>query len=476
MPSEADDQRLKTNVASAIEELIRSGALRPGERVPSIRRSSRQHGVSANTVVEAYLALENRGFIEARPKSGFFVRPRLTPVAPRSRAKAARPQLVSVSNLQTRLFDAARMPDVVPFGAAYPAADALPAEKFTRITASIARKRPAECISYDMPPGSEALRREVAKRALEAGTTLTPDEIITTCGGTEALALALRAVTKPGDIVAVESPTYFGILQLLEDLRRRVLEIPMHPETGLDLDALESAMKHDRIAAVVAVPNFSNPLGSLMPDIAKARLAELLRRREIPLVEDDINGELTHGLTRPRVVQSHDSDGLVLLCGSYSKTLAPGFRVGWIAPGRFHARVKELKLTNTLATASLPQMAVAEFLANGGYEHHLRSLRALFAAQVKHAREIILQSFPAGTQTTEPSGGFVLWVELPKGISALALHERALSEKISIAPGPMFSARQRFGNFIRISCGHPRSSARDKSLERLGAIARQMVK
>ena len=476
MPGKPDDQPLYAKVASAIEELIRSGALRPGERVPSIRRSSRQHGVSANTVVEAYLALENRGLIEARPKSGFFVKPRLDAIAPRVRAKPTRPQLVAVSSLQARLFDAARMPEVAPFGAAYPGAEALPAEKFSRITAAIARKHPAACISYDMPPGSEALRREVAKRALEAGTTLAPDEIITTCGGTEALALALRAVTKPGDIVAVESPTYFGILQLLEDLRRRALEIPMHPVHGLDLDALESSIKRERIAAVIAVPNFSNPLGSLMPDIAKARLAELLRRREIPLIEDDINGELTHGLDRPKVVHALDRDGLIMLCGSYSKTLAPGYRVGWIAPGRFHARVKELKLTSTLATPSLPQMATAEFLANGGYDHHLRSLRSLLASQVRRSREVILKTFPSGTQTSEPAGGFVLWVELPANLSALKLHERALAEKISIAPGPMFSARQRFGNFIRINCGHPKSAAREEALARLGGIARRTAK
>lgn len=476
MPREADDQRLSTKVARSIEELIRSGALRPGERVPSIRRSGRQHGVSATTVVEAYLTLENRGLIEGRPKSGFFVRARLDPKRAGRKGAPARARLVEMTTLQTRLFDAARMPDVAPFGAASPSPEVLPSEKFARITASLARRHAADCVRYDMPPGSEALRRQVAKRCLEAGTTITPDEIVTTCGGTEALALALRATTAAGDVVAVESPTYFGLLQLLEDLKLRALEIPMEPQTGMRLDVLENTLRRQRIAAVVAVPNHSNPLGSVMPDAAKQRLIAMLRAPGIPLIEDDINGELTHGAQRPKVAQAFDRDGLVLLCGSYSKTLAPGARVGWIAPGRFYDRVKALKLTSTLATASLPQIAVAEFLANGGYEHHLRGLRAHLGRQVQHFRHLIIGAFPEGTRVSAPSGGFVLWVELPPPISALQFQDRALKEKISIAPGPMFSARQQFENCLRINCGHGKSPRLDEAIGKLGLIAKRLCR
>jgi len=468
---------LYVRVANAVEELIRSGTLRPGERVPSVRRASRQHDVSVSTVVEAYIALENRGLIEGRPKSGFFVRSQFADA--RKVGRGTKPktegQIVAVGNLLSRLFDAARMPDVVPFGAAYPGTEVLPVSKLSRITAAVVRRDGAQSVGYDMPPGSEALRRQVAKRSLEWGTTLTPDEIITTCGGTEALALALRAVTKSGDVVAVESPTYFGILQLLEDLGLRALEIPMHPQTGMDLDALEAGIKRGRVAACLAVPNFSNPLGSLMPDDHKRQLWEILRAKGVPLIEDDINGDLSHDGLRPRVVQSHDTDGLVLLCGSYSKTLAPGYRVGWIAPGRFYARVKALKLTSTLATASLPQLAVAEFLANGGYDHHLRALRRLFADQVHRTREAIGAHFSKGTRVSNPAGGFVLWVELSGTVSALKLHERALLDHISIAPGPMFSATQQFPNFIRINCGHPWTDRREQALEQLGSLTRKLA-
>jgi DNA-binding transcriptional MocR family regulator len=466
---------LYLQVAAKIELLIRAGTLRPGGRVPSVRRACAQHGVSLTTIVQAYLELENRGLIEARPRSGFFVRPQLRdqtlePVTSRVTNSAAR---VGVGSLQSRIFDTARMPEVVPFGAAYPGAENLPVKKLSLIMASVARTAGARGINYDMPPGSEQLRQQIARRSLDWGSALSPDEIITTCGGTEALALCLRAVTRPGDIVAVESPTYFGVLQQIEGLGLKALEIPMHPRTGMNLDALEQAVKKRRIAACLAVPNFNNPLGSLMPDENKQRLLEILMRRDVPLIEDDINGDLSHLGQRPRVVQSYDRTGRVLLCGSFSKTLAPGYRVGWVAPGRFYEKVKSLKLASTLATSSLPQFAIAEFVANGGYDHHLRSLRRNFAAQIQRTGDAVVQSFPAGIKLTRPGGGFVLWIELPKNVPALKLHQLALAAKISIAPGPMFSATQNFQNFIRINCGHPWTHRLEHAVKILGDLVKR---
>lgn len=476
MISTPEAAALYEQVADKIESLIHTGALRAGDRIPSVRRASNQHGVSVTTAVQAYLELENRGLIEARPKSGFFVRPQLRsqllepkPSRPNHSAAA-----VGVAGLLTRLFDAAAAPGVVPFGAAYPGAENLPVAKLSRILAAAARSAGARGIQYDMPPGSEALRRQIARRSLDWGGNLTPDEIITTCGGTEALALCLRAVTKPGEIVAVESPTYFGVLQAIEERGLKALEIPMHPRTGMDLDALEKALKTRPIAACLAVPNFNNPLGSLMPDEHKQRLIALLAQKDVPLIEDDINGDLAHDSSRPRTAQSYDLDGRVLLCGSFSKTLAPGYRVGWVAPGRYYEQVKALKITSTLATATLPQMAVAEFIANGGYDHHLRALRTHFAEQTARMSEAVAAHFPAGIKVTRPIGGFVLWVELPKTVSALDLHQRALAEGISIAPGPMFSARQSFPNFIRLNCGHAWSDRLERAVATLGDLTQRM--
>src|SRR4051812_17470050 len=325
MPSSSHPPALYEQVAEKIEKLIRSGTLRVGEKIPSVRRASLQHGVSVTTAVQAYVALENRGIIAARPKSGFYVRSQIRQRA--SEPAVSRPgstaTAVGVGSLQARLFDAARMPDVVPLGAAYPGPGNLPVTQLNRLLAAAARSQGERGISYDMPPGAEALRRQIARRSIDAGCALSPDDLITTCGGTEALLLCLRAVARAGDVIAVESPTYFGILQVIEELGLRALEIPMHPRDGLDLVALERAVRTKRIAACLAVPNFNNPLGSLMPEENKRRLVELLGKHRVPLIEDDINGDLIHRGERPRAARSYDTAGNVLLCGSFSKTIAP---------------------------------------------------------------------------------------------------------------------------------------------------------
>ncbi len=477
MADEPSSAALYEQVADKVERLIRNGTLRSGERIPSVRRASEQHGVSVTTAVQAYLELENRGLIEARPKSGFFVRPLVQSRVgePKQSKPASAVTAVTVGSLQSRLFEAAQMPGVVPFGGAAPGAELLPTVKLNRILASVARSAGERGVSYDMPPGAEPLRREIVKRLLDAGSNLSPDEIITTSGGTEALMLCLRAVTRPGDVVAVEAPSYFGVLHAVEEMGRKAVEIPMHPRDGMDLDVLERIVEEHRVAACVAVPNFSNPLGSLMPDENKERLVEILARREVPLIEDDIFGELHFGLHRPRVAKSYDKKGLVMLCSSFSKTLAPGYRVGWVAPGRWFARVKALKLTSTLATATLPELAIAEFLANGGYDYYLRSVRRTYAELVERMSAAITASFPPGIKITRPRGGFVLWIELPKEVDALKLDDMALAEKISIAPGPMFSAKKGFRNFIRISCGHVWSPRTEEAIGILGRLVRQLM-
>lgn len=466
---------LYQEVADKLARLIDEGVLRPGERLPSLRRISLQHTVSLTTAVQAYIQLEDRGLVEARPKSGFFVRVRSRPLAEPKASKPPRAvTAVTVGALHSRLFESVMQPQVVPLGGAVPSADLLPTVKLNRLLAARSRSAGKRGVAYDMPPGAEALRRQIVKRAMDAGATLLPDEIITTCGATEALLLCLRAVTTPGSVVAVESPTYFGILHALEELRVKVIEIPMHPRDGMDLDALERIAATRPLAACLAVPTFSNPLGALMPEANKRRLVQILAAREIPLIEDDVFGELHFGPQRPRVAKAYDERGLVMLCSSFSKSLAPGYRVGWVAPGRYYDRVKALKLTTTLATATLPELAVADFLATGGYDHYLRSVRASYAANLKRVSEAIARAFPSGTKMTQPQGGFLLWIELPKGVDAVELHERALAKNISIAPGPMFSPVQGFRNFIRISCGEVWSPRIAEAIATLGKLAAQM--
>ncbi|RBP35224.1 GntR family transcriptional regulator [Roseimicrobium gellanilyticum] len=475
--AEDSDTALYEQVARSVEQMIHSGTLRAGDKVPSVRRASEQHGVSVTTVVQAYLLLEDRGLIEARPKSGFYVRAQMHhPVpAPEISRPPSAVTAVTVGGLQSRLFQATGMPGVISFGNAAPAPELLPTEKLNRALASVARRAGKRGVSYNMPPGTSSLRREIARRMFDAGSQLSPNDLITTSGGTEALILCLRAVTSPGDIVAVESPTYFGVLHVIEELKLRAIEIPMHPDTGMDLDALEQVLQRQKVAACVSVPNFSNPLGSLMPDENKERLVRMLGERNVPLIEDDIFGELYYGAHRPRVAQAYDEHQNVLLYGSFSKTLAPGYRVGWVAPGKYLQKVQSLKLISTLATATLPELAIAEFLATGGYDHYLRTARRTYEGLVERVSNTIAAHFPQPVKMTQPKGGFLLWVELPPTVDALKLDDLALEEKISIAPGPMFSAKQGFRNFIRISCANAWSPKIEKALIRLGALVKRLM-
>jgi len=472
MPQEQEDY-LYEQVVARIAALINRGTLRPGERVPSVRRLSSQLGVSISTVLQAYFVLEDRGFIEARPQSGFYVKLRLRELPPEPKPSHPYPSAtrVGVADLVAKFFQAARNPDFVPLGAAIPSLDLLPANQLNRITAWIARHQGQQGMKYDFPPGNEALRRQVARRSLDWGCSLSPDDIVTTCGAMEALNLCLRAVAKPGDTIAIESPTFYGILQAIESFGMKALEIPTHPRDGIDLGALETAIKKNKVKACLLVPNFNNPLGSCVSDKNKKQLVEMLARRGIPLIEDDIYGDIYFGNVRPKVAKAFDKEGTVLLCSSFSKTLAPGYRVGWIAPGLFKLQVEHLKSMNTFATATLPQMVVARFLESGGYDRHLRKLRKALASQVQRVSLSISQSFPKGTRVTRPAGGFVLWVELPKSVDSLELYRKALEKKISIAPGPIFSAKQKYQNFIRLSCGQPWSDKLGQAVVTLGRLA-----
>src|SRR5258706_6280109 len=465
---------LYRQVASRISELVEHGTLRPGERVPSVRKCSQQQNVSIATVMQAYRLLESQGVLEARPQSGYYVRTRrwIPHPEPAMSKPAPRAVKVQVSDLVLQVVKAGRDQNVVRLGAALPSPELFPLQELNRITAAVSRRSPLAANSFDAPPGNPALRVQIARRAMEAGCTLAPDDIITTVGATEALNLCLRAVAKPGDVIAIESPTFFGILQIIEALGMRVCEIPTYPREGVCLDELEDRLKCCRVKACVFALNFSNPLGSLMPDEKKRALVKMLARREIPLIEDDIYGNLTFGAKRPKVAKAFDEDGWVLLCDSFTKILSPGSRVGWVAPGRFKTRVEFLKFTNTCGTASLPQMAIAEFLRAGGFDHHLRKLRKFYATQMRQMSEAITRYFPPGAKVTRPQGGMCLWVELPPEVDSMRVYNEALAAGITIAPGNIFSAKQKFQNFIRLNCGNPWSPAIENAVAKLGSIIR----
>ncbi|MGA3007585.1 MAG: PLP-dependent aminotransferase family protein, partial [Opitutaceae bacterium] len=389
---------LYQRLARLLEEMIQSHSLRAGDRMPSVRQFSSQQRVSVPTALHAYVTLETRGLIEARPKSGFYVRARLANLTPEPMKSPVAPKITPVGDpdpVEALLADHSHA-KLVPLGAALPSADLLPGIKLTRTMATIGRRLGADSIGYDSGPGSETLRRELARRSLDWGCALQAGDFMVTVGATEALSLALRATCQPGDTVAVESPTYFGLVSMLRALQLKALPIPVDCANGMDLDVLDQALRRTRVAACVSIPNFHNPVGFAMPDEHKLRLIEMCGRRGVPLIEDDTYGDLQHESVRPRCLKAFDLKHSVILCGSYSKTLAPGYRVGYIAAGRWQPQVQALKQATTFRGGLLPGLAVAEFLRNGGYDRYLRTVRQAYRHQVLRMQDAVVESFPKG--------------------------------------------------------------------------------
>lgn len=459
-------------LADLLEDMIESRSLRAGDRMPSVRRLSLQQRVSVPTALQAYVMLETRGLIEAKPKSGFFVRARQADSTPEPTHLSSPPKIVIPADpdpVEALLSDHSNS-KLVPLGAALPGAELLPGIKLTRAMAAIGRRLGANSIAYDACPGSEIFRRELARRSLDWGCALKAEDFIVTVGATEALSLALRATCKPGDTVVVESPTYFGFASMLRELQLKALPVPVDCSDGMDLDALEKALRKTRVAACLTIPNFHNPIGFAMPDERKRQLIELCAKRGVAVIEDDTYADLQHEGARPRCLKAFDSGDSVILCGSYSKKLAPGFRVGYIAAGKWHARVKALKQASTLNGALLPTLAVAEFLKNGGYDRYLRFVQRAYRDQVAKMKEAIVESFPANIGLSRPKGGYLLWCELPGRMDALKLFKQARAAGISIAPGPMFSQTGEFQNFIRINCGYPWNAQIERAIGILGHL------
>ena len=464
-------------VALEFSTLISRGVLRPGDRIPSVRKACQQYRVNAGTVLHAYGQLEALGLISARPRSGYYVRAREAGWSPEPAISSPYrgSQSVDVTNLVFEVLASIKDREIVPLGSAFPSPELFPLEKLNRIAAAAARHLPTWSSISDLTPGNAELRRLIGLRYLDSGLTISADEVVITSGAMEAINLCLQAVTRTGDTIAIESPTFYSTLMAIERMGLKAVEIATHPRDGIDLGSLRSALdKHD-IKACIFIPTFQNPLGSCMPEDNKRELVRLLAQRGVPLIEDDVYAELYFGASRPRPAKAFDHEGLVLHCGSFAKCLAPGYRVGWAVPGRFKDSVERLKFMTSLTTASLPQVAIAEYLKHGGFDRHLRNLRENLLVQRQFMRRALESQLPPGCSMTRPEGGYMLWLELPGTVDALRLHQLALEKRISIAPGPIFSAQRRYKNFIRVNFGHVWSKVTEEAVRTIGLLATQLA-
>jgi DNA-binding transcriptional MocR family regulator len=450
---------LYEEVAAKVVQMIESGALAVGSRAPSVRALAAQLKVSISTVIAAYRMLEDRGRLQARPQSGFYVRAL-------RRENVAEPQMsrppetasdVTVGDLRLLLLTEFGQPGIIAMGASNGAVSDWSMKAVHALMNSISRSQPLLSAAYAPPAGMPSLRRQVARWYVRAGCALSPDDVVITCGALEAIHLCLRAVTQPGDTVALESPTYWGILQTIEMLGLKALEIPTHPRTGPSLDALEVVLSQNLVKAVVLIPTVHNPLGSIMPEENRARLVGMVRKANVALIEDDIYADLGYAPTRPRACRSYDdspsANNNVMVCGGFSKTVAPSLRIGWCVPGKWTKEVTRTKAWLNIAAPTLPQLALAQFMQDGGYDRHLRKVTAIYRRQVDRMSELLAEHFPPETRITRPQGGFLLWAELPEKIDSVALHHQAIQAGISICPGIVFSATNKYRNCIRLNCG-----------------------
>lgn len=470
---------LYEELADSFAQQIRTGVYEVGEKLPSVRGLSRQRSVSVSTVLQAYTVLEDRGLIEVKPKSGYYVKPQLSAKVldlPKVRQNASEPNLVSSSQMVMDVMRASGDTPGVSLGAAVPAGDFPIMQQLKKTFAKHVREQPFLGIGYDSTKGHPYLRQQIAKRSMDSGVLIDADDVVVTAGCQGAIALCLRALCQPGDIVAVESPAYYGLLQLLESSGLKALEIPSDPQTGMSIEALQLALEQWPIKVILTVSSFSNPLGSLIPESNKRRLVELAQQYDIPIIEDDIYGDLYFGSERPRSIKSFDKEGRVLMCSSASKVLDPQLGLGWVLPGRYLEQIEyERFLTNT-GLSSLQQRVLADVFSKASFTRHLEFARAAYRYRRDQYSELIARCFPEGVRISQPQGGFVLWLQLPGKVDANELYVKAKRVGVVVAPGAIFSSNpKKYRDFVRISYANELNAERQQALKVLGSLASALI-
>jgi len=466
---------LYLKVARVIEKQIQDETLILGEKLPSVRSAQKLYNVSLNTIKQAYLELEGRSLIESKPKQGYYV-------SKSAKRKLALPSFSSTAitakeytrqDLIDKVFSAISSEEGSQFGIGLPGKNFLPIEKLTKTIQQCIKSSTNGISKYEAVQGSAYLRREIAKWALVLEGKLSEDDLVITSGAMNAIYHGLLAVTKPGDLVAIESPTYFGILQALDVLGLKAVEVPTHPLFGVDLDALKKLMP--KLSACCFVTNFNNPMGYLMPEEKKKELVKLITEFNVPLIEDDLYGNLYFGQERPKPCKYFDEAGLVMWSSSVSKTLAPGFRLGWIAPGKFKDKIILQKQIQNVSSPPLFSDVIAHFLEFGRYDHHLKNFRSKLVSNYLQFKEAVETYFPDNSKISEPKGGFMLWLELDKRIQTTELYDLAWKQKINFAPGRMFTQHDQFNNCMRLNYGIEWNSQVENDLKKLGKLVHNAI-
>jgi DNA-binding transcriptional MocR family regulator len=466
---------LYEQVIQKIEETIQILQLKPGDKIPSVRKISSSLNVSTTTVFQAYSIMEDRGLISPRPRSGFIISGKRSGSSTSVKDIIPLPETVKVYAMERILMKNTRKYSVVNFSILSPVNELLPISKINKAMQSSIKDVAIDNYQYPFLEGHPRLLSQVALHSFEWNKRVLPEDILITNGCMEAISLCLDAVTRRGDIVAVESPTYHSVLQCLEGKGLKALAIGVDPVSGLNIDELAVALLHNKVAACVFMPTCHNPTGASMPEENKIRLVKLLGERNIPLIEDDALGELYFGKKRPLPAKAYDTYDNVLYCSSFSKTLTSGFRIGWVAGGKYQPDVEMHKFSQNISTNSMLQDVIGRYLEGGTYNAHLKKLRAAMKIQYSKYKEAILTHFPDRIRLSSPAGGFSFWIEFPEQLDITEMQQAALMKGISFCPGHIFSPSDRFRNYIRINFCPLFNAKIESSLRILGDQAKLLL-
>ncbi len=464
-------------IAGYISQAIVDGVIPCGSKLPSLRRMSIRFDCSVSVVMQAYEELEKQGKTYAVEKSGFFASLPLRNPLPAFqkdsytlKSEKARPlsiigKIVEASNDKT----------IVPLGAGIPCESLLPLAALKQSIGRVLREDASLLQRYSNEAGDLRLRNEICKILLIRGIRVSPGEILITNGCTEALSLAIQAATSPGDAIAIESPVFMGAIQIMKELNRRIVSLPTSAQNGMDLDSLETTLRNGEVKAVMMTAAFQNPLGFVMPPEKRKRAVELADRYGITIIEDDLYSESSHNHSVERSLKSFDGKGKVIYCSSFSKTVSPGLRIGWMIGGDYHQKCRNLKTTQNLGGSPLLQAALADFLVTGRYDYHVKTLQKAFCRQAAEMKMLLSSAFPSDTAISSPGGGLFYWVELPGRIDTLKLFNQALKEKISLAPGQAFCSGEHFRNCLRVSFASPVTDEIRSGIRRLGNMIKNLL-
>ncbi|MFT6902602.1 MAG: DNA-binding transcriptional MocR family regulator [Colwellia sp.] len=463
---------LYQQVIDFVEFQQQSGAIRPGDKLPSLRKLSRQFEISVPTVKQAYLELERQGSISARPQSGYYLKTKQARTLLPMRAiwASCEPAEISCRSLIEQVYDAVHMPDSVALGISNPVNAHPPDKTLARLMRSVLSRVSEKAVSYGPINGDPKLRLNLAFRYQEQGVSVNHEDLIITNGAQEALSIALQCVAERGDIIAVESPCYFGLIELIESLGMKALEVYTCTEDGVCVVELAKVIKQHAVKVCLFSSAISNPLGSMMTDKQRQAMVKLLEKNDIVLIEDEVYSDLYFTEHRPVSAQLYSEKGLVLTCSSFSKTAAPGYRVGWLLPGKFEEKAKRIKRAQSCSTSMLQQWTLSDYLMSGEYDRHLQVLRKTLRYNCERMRALIAEHFPEQVCISKPKGGSVLWVRCRSHVDTSQFFKQAIAQGVNFAPGEVFSPSGKYKNYMRISYGVQWSEKIDQAIQVLGQL------